>query len=200
MVGTSNNVQNYYNVSNGKVVKSFGKNEPENVATTKRTNKKGDVVYEQIFSFIEGRIIDAKLQSHDEYGDSIKLTFSDGIESAELQIKFDSAYGRSFLFKLPNCDFSKYVKLTPYQFTDKQTGKDVTGLNLQQDGKKIDNFYTKDTPNGLPQLKKVKFNGKDQWDKTDQFEFLKAKYDVFCAGIKNLPTVYENHSADDFDF
>ena len=198
MVGTANNVQNYYNVSNGKVVKSFGKNEPENVVTTKRTNKNGDVVYEQIYSFIEGKITDAKLQTHDEYGDSIKLTFSDGSENAELQIKFDSSYGRSFLFKLPNCDFSKSIKLTPYQFTDKQTGKDVTGLNLQQDGKKIDNFYTKDNPNGLPQLKKVKFNGKEQWDKTDQIEFLKSKYDVFCAGIKNLPTV-EDSDNDDFD-
>ena len=196
MVGTEEKVSNYYNVSNGKIVRSFGKKEPENIETKSRTNKNGDVVYEQLFDFIKGKIVNATLQSHDEYGDSIKLSISDGENIAELQIKFDSAYGRSFLFKLPNFDSNDEVKITPYSFVNKE-GKDVTGLNIFILGKKIANYYTKEEPNGLPQLKKVKFNGKEQWDKTEQIEFLLKKYNEFCSKFNQVVTEENN---DDLDF
>lgn len=186
MVGTENNVSNYYNISNGKVVKSFGQNEPENTVTTSRTNKNGVVVYEQLFDFIEGKIVDAELKTHEEYGDSILLTMQGANdEKASIQIKFDSAYGRSFLFKLPKLNEGNPVKIRPYSFVDKETGKLITGLNLFNP-EKIANFYTKDNPNGLPQLKKVKFNGKEQWDKTEQIEFLKEKYNEFVASLQEV--------------
>ena len=61
MVGTEEKVSNYYNVSNGKIVRSFGKKEPENIETKSRTNKNGEVVYEQLFDFIKGKIVNATL-------------------------------------------------------------------------------------------------------------------------------------------
>ena len=197
MVGTENNVSNYYNVSNGKVVRSFGKTKPDGFETTSRVNKNGDTVYEQNFDFIQGKIVNVSLDTHEEYGDHIKLSLSDGQSVAELQIKFDSSYGRSFLFKLPNFKYSDDVKIKPYSFVDKKDGRTVTGLNLLANNVKVSNYYTKDTPNGLPQLKKVKFNGKDQWDKTEQLEFLKAKFFEFSANFKE---VNEVDSIDDINF
>jgi hypothetical protein len=195
MVGTENNVSNYYNISNGKVVRSFGKNEPEGIQTTSRVNKNGDTVFEQNFDFIEGAIVDAKLTEHDEYGSHIVLTISDGETKADLQIKFDSAYGRSFLFKLPKLDVKSKVKIKPYSFVSKDNGKTITGLNVFNPNK-VENAYTKDNPNGLPQLKKVKFNGKEQWDKTEQIEFLTEKYNHFLALFKEVEVSEEDEDLD----
>lgn len=199
MVGTENKVSNYYNISNGKVVRSFGKNEPENIKTTSRVNKNGDTVFEQNFDFIEGNIFDAKLTEHDEYGSHIVLTISDGETKADLQIKFDSAYARSFLFKLPNLDIKSKVKIKPYSFVSKDNGKTITGLNVFNPDK-LSNAYTKENPNGLPQLKKVKFNGKEQWDKTEQIEFLTVKYNEFMALFQEVNLSEDESDNNDLEF
>lgn len=203
MVGNDNNVSNYYNVTNGKIVKSYGKTEPDGIATTPRVNKNGETVYEQNYDYISGKISNCRVDSHDEYGDSIKLTLTDS-EDVELSIKFDSSYGRSFLFKLNNIDVSNDVKITPYSFTNKE-GKGVTGLNVHQNGVKLLSEHTRETPNGLPQLKQVMFNGKNQWDKTEQITFLKEKLNGFIS--KLVPVEFtevdaaseENTSIDDKD-
>lgn len=193
MVGNEKKISNYYNVTNGKIVKSYGKTKPEGIDTKSRINKNGDEVFEQIYDYIEGEIKKCFIESHEDFGDSIKIMISDNEKSAELSIKFDSAYGRSFLFKIPNFEYDKKIKIVPYSFINKE-GKSITGLNIFQ-GKKIPNFYTKETPNGLPKLKKVKFNGKDQWDKTDQIEFLKEKLNDFCALFEDVEI--ENLNEDD---
>ncbi len=43
---------------------------------------------------------------------------------------------------------------------------------ITQDGNPVKWFYTKDTPNGLPELKQVKVKGKLTWDDSDTMEFL----------------------------
>jgi hypothetical protein len=183
MVGNDNRVSNYYTVSNGKIVRSFGGNEPEGIVTQSRVNKNGNTVYEQKFDFIKGKVIEAKLKTHDEYGDNIELTITDGVEVANLQMKFDSAYGRSFLNKIPNCNFDAILTISPYQFTDKNTGKNVLGLSILDPIEKVPNFYTKDNPNGIPQLEKIKLKGKDTWDNSKQLEFYKEKYAEFCTSL-----------------
>ena len=51
---------------------------------------------------------------------------------------------------------------------DKQRGT----LFISQHGKGLKRHYTKETPNGIPELKKVKIKGKEQWDSSDILEFL----------------------------
>lgn len=206
MVGHENKVNNYYSVMFGKVVRSLGQNKPENMDHVKeRENKNGNIVYEQFYDYIEGRIVGANLQHHEQYGDSIKLKIENDGLSAELSIAFNSAYGRSFLFKLPNLDISKDVYIKPLIFTSKE-GKEITTLMLFQnykiinkklEGDKIENAYTKDNPNGLPQLKKVKFNGKEQWDKTDQLAFLKEKFNDFILQFDKQIAQVEPESFED---
>jgi hypothetical protein len=180
MVGNENKVNNFYTVSGGKIVRNHGGNAPEGIVTESRVNKNGNTVYEQKFDFIKGKVIGAGLKSHEEYGDNIELTISDGLEIANLQIKFDSSYGRSFLSKIPNCNFNAILTIKPFQFTAKDTGKAMIGFSILDPIEKVPNFYTKDEPNGLPALKPIKLKGKDTWDNSDQLEFFKQKYAEFC--------------------
>lgn len=53
-------------------------------------------------------------------------------------------------------------------------GKRKTSLFINQDGKAVKWFWTKDNPGELPSLKKVKIKGKETWDDSDQIEFLQA--------------------------
>jgi hypothetical protein len=50
--------------------------------------------------------------------------------------------------------------------------KTITGVTLYQDGNKIAPYYTKEDPNGLPQMQKIKVKGKEQWDDSDMMAFL----------------------------
>ncbi len=190
MVGNLNQVSNYYNVSNGKVVRSYGKVEPEGVICSSRVNKNGDTVYEQRHDYIEGRIEKAEVLTHDEYGDTIKLTIEKGGERAVLSIKFDSSYGRSFLYKINSFNTQQEVRFIPYAFLNKE-GKNITGVNVFQNGVKIKSEHTMENPNGLPPLKEVMFNGKKQWDKTEQLAFLKDKFKSFTDKFEITPQELE---------
>lgn len=197
MVGNENKVSNYYSVSNGQIVRSYGGTKPEDVETTERVNKNGNTVYEQLYDFIQGKIIKAELKTHDEYGDSIILTLASGGQKANLQIKFDSAYGRSLLYKIPNINLEEEIKITPYSFVDKESGKTRLGLTIYDPLEKVPNYYTKDDPNGMPQLKKVKFKGKDTWDNTDQIAFLKDKFAEFASSLSGPEPEIEEESEED---
>ncbi len=209
MVGNLEQIKNYFNISGGKIVRSYGKNEPDNVPNcVSRINKNGDTVYEVRNDFIEGKIEKAEVVSHESFGDSIKLTIEKNGVKGLLSIKFDSAYGRYFLFKINSINLDEEVRIIPYSFQSKE-GNNVVGLNVFQNGVKIKNEHTRENPNGLPPLKEVVFNGNKHWDKTDQLSFLKTKFDFFSQKINLDPVInapvqsYEevsNDSLNDLDF
>lgn len=200
MVGNDNKANNYYNISNGKIVRSYGGNKPEGIETTERVNKNGNTVYEQHFDFIKGKLIKADLKTHEEYGDSIELTITDGSDIAVLQFKFDSSYGRSFLYKTPNLDIKQVVNIKPYSFVSKDTGKTILGMTIYNPLEKVPNYYTREEPNGMPELKPIKLKGKDTWDNSDQLEFLQEKYKEFCAKFLNVESDPVEDDTDDLPF
>ena len=183
MVGNEQRSNNFYSVSNGKITRSFGKTKPEGIdKIVSRVNKNGDTVYELHYDFIEGRIIDARIESHESYGKFINLKLTDGKETVSLSMGFDSSYGRHFIFRIPNFDLRSSVKIKPYSFND-DTGKTRIGLVIYQNGLKIPSAYTKDEPNGLPQLKQVTFNGELKWDSTEQLAFLNERFEGFSKAV-----------------
>lgn len=202
MVGNDDKVANFYNISNGKIVRSYGGTKPEGIETTERVNKNGNTVHEQFFDFIKGKIIKAGIKSHEEYGDSIELTLSDGIENAVLQFKFDSSYGRSFLYKIPNLDIKEVVNIKPFSFVAKETGKQMLGVTIYNPLEKVPNFYTREEPNGMPELKPIKLKGKDTWDNSDQLEFLQKTFSEFSANFLDVsePETIEDLENDDMPF
>jgi hypothetical protein len=100
------------------------------------------------------------------------------------QVGYDNGYAINILSRLPNANLEKDIRMSAYAFTD-ENGKEKKGITLFQEGKKIQPAYTKDAPNGLPQMKKVKVNSKEVWDKTDMLEFLENM--VNTEIIPNLP-------------
>lgn len=190
MTGTRSRVSNYFNVNLGKISKDLGKTEPENMeGVTKRVNKNGETVYEIVSGYIAGKIVAAEMKAppegKEDFGSQMAITLEGETgERAVLNIKFDSAYGRGFLFALPNVDLSEAVELEPYQYFSKKKGKEVSGLSIFQGGAQLDWAYgTREKTGGMPPLKEVVFKGKKTWDNTEQIEFLEAKFAEFAAEV-----------------
>lgn len=193
MTGTRNRVSNYFNVNLGKIVKSLGKEAPEDMTgVTERTNKDGIKVYEIQSDYIAGKIVHLELQQPQEgkedYGAQVAITLeADSGEKAVVNAKWDSAYMRGFMFSIPNADLAKPVELEPYQYYNKNKGRDVSGLNIFQEGTQLEWAYgTKKNPGGMPELKEVTFKGKKTWDNTDQLEFLTKKFEALAQEVKAL--------------
>jgi hypothetical protein len=45
-------------------------------------------------------------------------------------------------------------------------------LTISQDGEKVEYFFTKDNPNGLPEMEKIQVKGKPTWDDTKRLIWL----------------------------
>lgn len=204
MTGTRNRVNNYFNVTMGKIVKSLGKNKPEDMTgVTERINAKGVPVYEIQSDFIVGKLVHLEFreppEEHKEVGASISLTMEHPSgEKAKVEMKWDSAYTRGFMLAFPNLKLSEVFELEPYQYMNTKKGRKVSGLNLFQDGAQLDWAYgTKANPAGMPQLEKVTFKGETQWDNTKQLAFLREKLDEMIATVKDINNV-PSASADAF--
>ena len=162
----SNSAKVFLSISDGKICRRV---QSPTATSTQRTTKDGRVVNEELYSGWEGLITNIGTRDSD-YGKEWQVTIEDGETSAILSMKYSSGYANSFLKALPNVDLSKSVKLSPK--VNIEGDKKRTVLFLNQDGKPVKWFFTKDTPNGLPGLKKVKIKGVETWDDSDMMEFL----------------------------
>lgn len=191
--GTRDRVSAYFNVNLGKISKSLGKQEPEDMAgVTKRMNKNGDTVYEIILDYLAGKIVKVELKDpedgKEDFGSQMVFTLeAESGNKCILNCKFDSAYGRGFMFSLPNVDLDQPVEFEPYKYFSKKKGRDITGLNLYQNGKKLDWAYgTRDNTDGMPELEEVTFKGKKSWDNTKQLEFLTDRFEKFTQTVERM--------------
>jgi hypothetical protein len=127
-----------------------------------------------IHDAIEGYITNIDFKEDEIQGEkyeALTLTIQDGQEAYQLKMRFDSGYGRSLAYKLPNVDLTQKVKLQPNKNT--VNDKTQTSFFVEQNGQQIKQKWTKDNPGNLPPLVKTKFKGKDVYDNTDQMLFLK---------------------------
>lgn len=176
----------YLSIADGKIVRNH--KEAKAGVTVSRTTKTGKTVHEEKFDSITGRIVGLKTHEND-YGKQWHLTMTDGEDSYIVTMPYSSRYSTSFLKALPNIDLTKDVKLMPWSMTDKQdASKKITGITMwQNDGNgfvKIAPAFTKEEPNGLPQMKQVKVKGVMTWDDSDMMEFLEAKAMSLFAATK----------------
>lgn len=155
----------YLSISNGKIVRQFKEKTPTSVS---RINKVGKEVHEEFYDSLTGIITDIATKEN-EYGKSwvIKLK-SD--KNYQIEFNYSGGYASTFLKALPNVNFSKEVTLAPKLFIDGDKKKSVMFIN--QNGQGLKHFFTKDNPNGLPELSKIKIKGKESWDDSDRMEFL----------------------------
>lgn len=168
----------YLTITDGKIVRRFSQPTAESVT---RTNKENKVVHEEIYKGWKGRIVDIDFKDHKDYGRFVNVTIDDGNELAILQMKQGSGYATAFLKTLPNVDLSAEVLISPSMKMEGEKKK--TSLFINQHSKALKWAYTKEEPNGLPELKQIKVKGKITWDDSDIVEFLEnmVKEDILPA-------------------
>lgn len=158
----------YLSVSDGKIVRQF-KNATDK--STTRVSKTGKTVHEEHYDYVEGLITSITTKEND-YGKFWMVTIEDDGARYILQFNYSGGTAGAFLKQLPNLDLSKNVKLIPKQTIDGDKKKSTIFLN--QGGSAMKWFWNKDNPGDLPPLKKVKVKGKEQWDDSEQMEFLES--------------------------
>jgi hypothetical protein len=168
LIESTSNVK-YLSIIGGKIVQSF--KQPVEGAI-ERVNKVGNTVYEKHYKSIEGNIVHALKREHPEYGVDICIEIQDGDDLYNITLGVASAFCRAFLMKVPNIVWGERYTITPYSFEDKEKGRMVNGLNIYKGSEKIANAYSKENPNGLPELEKKKIKGKETWDDSERIEFL----------------------------
>lgn len=195
MAAGNNSNAVFYGISNGKIVRQF--NQPTG-NSVERVNKNGKTVYEEFYDYIDGIITNIEAREND-YGKFWYVTLNDGGQTQILQFNYSSGYANAFLKALPNVDLSQKVKLSPK--ATKEGDKTKTTLFINQHGSAVKWAFTKDAPNGLPELKQVKIKGKVTWDDSDAMDFLEnmVKNDILPQ-LKSQPAAVANVQEDeDFD-
>ena len=159
----------YLSVADGNLVRQH---KQATERTTERITKTGKLVYEERFKDLMAKLVKIDTKEND-YGKQWQLSFTDGEVTYIVSLPFSSRYASSFLKALPNVNLYKEVRFMPWAMKDKNDAtKTITGITLYQDGNKIAPAYTKEEPNGLPQMTKIKVKGKEQWDDSDMMLFL----------------------------
>lgn len=163
----------YLSVSNGKLVRQFKEATKE---SAQRTNKTGRIVHEEFYKDLTGIISKIETKEND-YGKQWHITFMDDEQRYMVQMPYSGRYASSFLKCLPNATQGQPVRFMPWEMQDKNdANKKVTGVTIyQNDGNgwvKIPSAYTKEEPNGLPEMTKAKVKGKVVWDGSEMMEFL----------------------------
>lgn len=158
----------YVGISNGKFVRSFSSPTKTSVS---RINKVGKEVHEEFYDSLTGKI-KAITTKETDYGKFWVIVVNDGESDYNLSTNYSGGYAVSFLKAIPNADLSKEVTLVPRLIVDGEKRNSVLFIN--QDGRGLKHFWTKDNPGDLPQLEKIKIKGKETWDDSKRLEYLES--------------------------
>ena len=171
----------YLTITDGKICRRV--QSPTN-NSKERLTKDGRMIHEEQYAGWEGTIKNITTRESD-YGKDWVIEIFDGETTALLQFKYSSGYASSFLKALPNVDLDMPVTISPKLQIDGDKKKAVIFLN--QSGKAIKWYYTKDTPNGLPPLQQIKVKGVNTWDDSEMMEFLE---DMVKTKLKDSETPF----------
>jgi hypothetical protein len=155
----------YLNITSGKIAQRI---DHKSDTSKERTLKDGRVIDEELYDNVSGFITAIKIKDN-QYGRQLSIGIENNGKQAVLQMPFSSGYAISFLKALPNADLKQEVTLIPK--SEEKDGKTKTVMFISQGGKGVKWAFTKDNPNGLPQMEKIKVKGKETWDDSKQLEF-----------------------------
>jgi hypothetical protein len=163
----------FLNVADGKLIR---RHQQPNERTVERITKTGKQVFEESFRDLKALLVEVKTYEND-YGKQWHLVFKENEDTYIVTMPYSSRYASSFLKALPNVDLSKEVRFMPWSMVDKNdSSRKITGVTMyQSEGGKIPPRYTKEEPNGLPEMKQIKVKGKITWDDSDMMDFLEKE-------------------------
>jgi hypothetical protein len=157
----------FLTISNGQICRRVSSKTKD---SKERVNKNGVTVHEEYYKGWKGRITAIAVREHKDYGKFWNITLTDSDGDAILQMQYSSGYSAAFLKTLPNVDLNSDVIITPNMKIEGDKKKAT--VFITQHGVPLKHYYTRDNPNGLPELKKIRVKGKDTWDDSDMAEFL----------------------------
>jgi len=165
---TNRSSATYVSIYKGKVTIRVPKGTPDSVT---RTNKVQKEVSELQYDQIEGELISFNHRTNAAYNTiELLIDLEDAGRKYQIQVQWSSRYTREFFNVCHNIDITKPVTFRPYRFTPTdQPDKIISGWKLIQGGK---NLLPKFARGQLPELEKIKYKGQDQWDDTEQMQFL----------------------------
>lgn len=137
----------------------------------------GNPVFEKFYDSFTGKLVDIKMQDG-EYGKSWIFSFKDQGEVYNLQLSYSNSFATALLKMLPNVDLSQEFKVSPS--TKEVDGKNKSSLFINQNGVPVKHAYTRENPNGMPDMEQVTVKGQLVWDDTKRLEFL---YDMVATQI-----------------
>jgi len=168
-----------------------------------RVNKVGKEVHEMYHDSFTGKLVGIRVKEDRWYGKQWEFDFQDQEQINTLQLSYSNSFSTNILKMLPNVDLSKEMKVQPSQ--KMEDGKPKSSLFISQDGVTLKHAYTKDAPNGLPQMVQITIKGALVWDDSDRLTFLeemvrrdiipnlpKAETVVNNTGVSTDPTSTEN--------
>lgn len=159
---------NFITILNGKFCQRVQENIP---GAVQRVNKLGKTVHEKFYDSFTAKLVGIRTQDG-SYGKNWLFDFKDSKEVYHLQLSYSNSFATAFLKMLPNIDLTKEMKLSPS--VKEVDGKNKSSLFVNQDGNAIKHAFTREKPNGMPDLKQITIKGQLMWDDTDRIEFLHA--------------------------
>lgn len=159
----------YLTIMGGKFCKRVPEGTP---GAIERTNKLGKVVHEVFYDQFTGTLVGVNIQEDTGYGKSWSFTFNDGDSMYFIQMPYSSSNATAFLKMLKNIDVTKPFTMNPSQ--KEVDGKKQTSLFIKQDGENIKHAYTKENPNGMPDMEQITVKGQEVWDDSKRIAFLEA--------------------------
>jgi hypothetical protein len=186
----------YITILNGKFCQRVSETTP---GAIQRVNKLGKTVFEKFYDNFVAKLVGIKTQDS-PYGKNWVFDFQDKGEVYHLQLSYSNSFATAFLKMLPNIDVTKEMKLSPS--VKEVDGKNKSSLFVNQDGNAIKHAYTKDAPNGMPDMEQITVKGQPVWDDTKRINFL---YDMVQEKIlpklpkqESVPVTKEEKSLDEF--
>lgn len=192
----------FLSVADGRIVQRVKDSTPGAIP---RAKKDGTIVYELKYAYITGILTGISVRTSQYQGSEMKewqFDLTDGQENYQVQMMYDSRYATSLLFALANpaVDFGQPITITPWMKV--VDDKKKTSCYLKQGETPIDWHFTRDNPNGLPELELVKFQGRERWDSYNRMVFLekyindnvKPKLKGAAASSLHAPAVHDTQS------
>ncbi len=157
---------NFITILGGRFCIRVPENTPDAVA---RVNKLGKTVHEKYYDSFTGKLIGIKTQDG-TYGKSWIFSFKDKEDVYHLQLSYSNSFATAFLKMLPNVNLAEEMKVSPS--VKEVDGKNKSSLFINQKGVAIKHAFTKDNPNGMPDMEQVTVKGQLVWDDTKRTDFL----------------------------
>lgn len=136
----------------------------------KRETKTGQVIFERKYKNLEGRIKEVGFRTNDYNGkkwEELFVLVHDGQDHYQLGMPFPGKYSLSFLRAVKNVDLKATISFNPWSKTVDGKVKAVLYMNIKGAAESVPWYYTKDTPNGLPDLVPYTVPGSDETKYSD---------------------------------